>query len=223
MVSAIQNNIGAGLKEVGNYPYSQLQLRDEIGTNRGQLIYKLSESGKLNINDFAQSPATNYLLEPSAYPNSVPMEAGTSTYTINIPKLAQMVGTNPVAQLGPADMSLNVTVYTDYDDALSHKYTRVIKNRPYAVVGVSQDGEGNVPVYFFNLGATPFKQVTIRAVFDDPIKLMEEKDGIYAGEAEFPAPLGIQEMIIDILSDKYITYYRKLAHPNEPNDQTDKH
>ncbi len=224
IVSAIQNNIGAGLKEVGNYPYSKEQLWDEISNLRSQLIYKLSQTGKLNPADFAQTPIDNFEIVPSPYPNTAYAESGNPVMTTSIPKLAQtFTGEDSIIYFGPMDMSLNMLVYTKPEEANTHKYSRVIKNRPYAVIGQSQDFAGDVPVYLFNLGPAPFKYVTVRAIFDDPVKVMEDKDGVYAGEAEFPAPLGVQENIIDILSDKYITYYRKLAHPNEPNDQTDKH
>ena len=224
IVAAIQNNVGVGLKEVWNYPYSVEQLWDEISNLRSQIIYDLSKKGKLNPADFAQTPQDNLNLKPSPYPDTAVPEVGSPTMRTTMPKLAQVrSGSNNIVYLGPTDMSLNITVYENPDKANSHKYSRAIKNRPYAVIGASQNGLGDVPVYLFNLGPAPFKYVTVRAVFDDPVKVMEENDGVYAGEQEFPAPLGVQEMIIDSLSDKYITYYRKLAHPNEPNDQTDKH
>jgi len=223
IVAAIQNNVGVGLKEVWNYPYSREQLWDEISNIRSQTIYNLSKRDKLDPADFAQTPKDNFEIVPGPYPTTAFNETGYDAYTTYIPKLAQTLAGNPIVYLGPADMSLNMIVYTTIEQANSHKYSRVIKNRPYAVIGVSQNGEGDLPVYLFNLGPAPFRYLTVRAVFDDPVKVLEEKDGVYAGEQEFPAPLGVQENIIDVLSDKYITYYRKLAHPNEPNDQTDKH
>ena len=224
LIGAIQNNIGAGLKEVGNYPYSLEQIKDEISNTRSQIVYSLSKLGKLDAKDFAQTPENSFEVVPAQFSGTDFMEEGVSVATIYIPRLTQTAaGVSPIVYLGPMDMSLNMIVYFDYNKANSHKYSRIIKNLPYAMIGAVQNDTGDLPVHLFNLGPMPFKYATVRAIFDDPIKVMEENDGVYAGEVEFPAPLGVQEMIIDQLSDKYITYYRKLAHPNEPNDQTDKH
>jgi len=224
MVGAIQNNIGAGLKETYNFPYSREQIWDQISNLRSDIIYKLSKTGKLNPTNFAQTPSTfNIELIPGPYPHTSYDEAGNEVPGVVIPKLAQTFDNKALVYFGPSDMSLNMTMYYTMDAADMHKYNRVIGNRPYAVIGNAQTAEGDLPVYLFNLGPTPFKYITVRAIFDDPVRVIEEFDELYAGEVEFPAPLGIQEMIIDMLADKYITYYRKLAHPNESNDQTDKH
>ena len=64
------------------------------------------------------------------------------------------------------------------------------------------------------------KYVDVRGAFAKPstIAPLNPEDD----EKEYPAPGIIQEMIISILSERYIRYYRTLQVPNNgPNTQTD--
>ncbi|MCK5019134.1 MAG: hypothetical protein KAS32_18885 [Candidatus Peribacteraceae bacterium] len=220
IASAIRNNVGNGLKEVGNFTYSIEQIKDEISNVRSQLILEGSKAGSLNHAFFSQR-RENLDLAPGLFPEEGFDESNNTVLTVMIPKLAMTKDDSSVLYIGPADMSLNLKVYYDFDHLKSHKYTRVLKNRPHAFIDSAQDSDGDVPVFIFNNSPVPFKVITVRAIFDDPVRILEE-DGIFSDDEEFPAPLAIQETIIDRLTIKYINYYKKLNHPNEPNDQTDK-
>ena len=220
IAGAIRNNIGNGLKEVSNFAYSLEQIRDEISNVRSQLILENSKAGVLNHAYFSQR-RENLPLENAIFPEEGYDESNKNVLKVMIPKLAMTVDNSAVLYLGPPDMSLNLKIYYDYNNVKMHKFTRTLKNRPYAFIDLSQDSEGDVPVFVFNNSPTPFRRITTRAIHDDPVRILEE-DGIFADDEEFPAPLAIQELIIDRITSKYIAYYRRLNHPNEPNDQTDK-
>ena len=220
MASAIRSNVGIGLKEVGNYIYSIEQIKDEISNMRSLIILQASEKGNLNPSYFSQT-RTNLKLDTGTFPEEGIVESNNPVLMTKIPKLAMTKNNSSVLYFGPVDMSLNIHLYFSLSDLQSHKYTRTIKNRPYAFVDLAQDDNGNIPVYITNIGPAPFKLVTVRAIFDDPVKILQE-DGFYVDNEEFPAPLAIQETIIDSLSKRYINYYKVAMRPNEFNDQTDK-
>jgi hypothetical protein len=220
IASSIRNNIGNGLKEVSNFSYSIQQITDEISNTRSQIILENSKAGTLNHSYFSQK-RDNLKLESSAFPEDAYAESNQAVLKTYIPKLAMTTDNSSILYIGPTDMSLNMRLYYDYNKVKLHKYTRVLKNRPFAFIDLAQDQDGDSAVFIFNTGPVPFKEVTVRAIFDDPVRILEE-DGIFGDDEEFPAPLAIQELIIDRVTAKYISYYRSLNRPNEPNDQTDK-
>ncbi len=220
IASAIRSNVGSGLKEVGNFSYSIEQIKDEISNMRSLLIMEYSEKGILNKSYFAQK-RKNVELSVGVFPEEGIIENNNPTIIATIPKLAMTKGNSSVLYLGPTDMSLNIKTYFELDALKTHKYTRTLKNRPHAFIDLAQDSAGDIPVYIFGIGPAPFKYITVRAIFDDPVRILQE-DGYYIDDEEFPAPLAVQEIIIDKLSNKFLTYFKKLSGSNEPNDQTDK-
>ena len=221
MTSAIRSNIGAGLKDVGNFVYSLEQIKDEISNTRSLIIMQESLKGTLNRSYFAQKITNLDELTVGIFPEEGLIESNSPVLIAKIPKLAMTKDNSSILYLGPKDMSLNIKTYYSYDDVKMHQYNRTIKNRPFALIDNVHNADGDIPVYIANTGPSSFKYITIRAIIDDPVKLLQ-KDGYYVDSEEFPAPLAIQALIIDQLTVKYINYYKKFMRPNEYNDQTDK-
>ena len=218
MASAIKNNVGGGLREVYNHAYSITQLEDEINNMRAQIILENSETGILQPEFFLQK-IDNLALKLVRFPYGGYSNSPERVMHTTIPKLAPTADNSAIQFFGPPDMSLDIKRY--YDDSFnSHRYSRVIKDRPFVYIDVSITGEGEHDTYFFNIENNNLKTASIRAIFDDPIKLMEDQ-GQFAHEKEFPAPLAIQEMIIDRLTMKYVEYYRKMNQGYQPNTETD--
>lgn len=221
MASAIHSNIGTGLKEVGNYVYSIEQIKDEISNTRSLIIMQDSEKGILNKDFFAQKITTLDELTVGVFPEEGLIESNSPVLITKIPKLAMTRDNSSVLYIGPKDMSLNLKVYYSYNDVKMHKYNRTIKNRPFAFIDNVHNDEGQVPVYIANTGPATFKYVTLRAIIDDPVKLLQS-DGYYVDSEEFPAPLAVQALIIIQLTANYLKYYKAQMKPNETNDQTEK-
>jgi hypothetical protein len=221
MVSAIRSNVGTGLKEVGNYVYSLEQIKDEISNMRSLIIMQDSEKGVLNREYFAQKITNLDPLTPGIFPEEGLVESNSPALITHIPKLAMTKNNSSILYLGPKDMSLNIKTYFSYDDLRMHKYNRTIRNRPFAFIDNVHNDDGDIPVYIGNTGPATFRYITVRAIVDDPVKLMQ-RDGYYIDAEEFPAPLAVQALIIEQLSMRYINYYKAQLRPNEFNDQTDK-
>ncbi len=221
MASAIRSNIGTGLKEVGNYVYSIDQIKDEISNTRSLMIMGDSEKGVLNKAYFAQKITNLNKLTIGVFPEEGLIESNSPILIAKIPKLAMTKDNSAVLYIGPKDMSLNIKTYYSYDDVKMHKYSRTIKNRPFALIDNVHDDNGDITVYIANTGPASFQYITLRAIIDDPVKLMQN-DGYHVDSEEFPAPLAIQALIIKQLTGDYINYYKRQLKPNETNDQTDK-
>ncbi len=221
MVSAIRSNVGIGLKEVGNYIYPLEQIMDDMSTLRSLMIMQDAEKGILNKEHFAQKITNLDELTVGIFPEEGLIESNSPALVTRIPKLAMTKDNSSVLYLGPKDMSLNIKTYFSYNSLKMHKYSRTLRNRPFAFIDNVHDDDGNVPVYIANTGPASFKYITVRLIVDDPIKLLKS-DGYYIDSEEFPAPLAVQSLIVDQLSFKYIEYYKKSLRPNEFNDQTDK-
>jgi hypothetical protein len=218
MASAIRSNIGSGLKEVSNFAYPIDQIKDECGNVRNAILLEDTQGIVLNPEFFAQRidnididlvrfPFGGYSNSPGLVPH------------IKIPRIAMTRDNSAILFLGPPDQSIFFKVYYDYMHH-NHKFSRVVGRRPYAYADLAHDSDGLIDIYLFNLGPTGLKKISTRAIFADPVGILES-DGLFGEDEEFPAPSAIQEMIIDRVSAKYIQYYKQLNHPYQANTQTD--
>ena len=221
MVSAIRSNVGTGLKEVGNFVYSIEQMKNEISDTRSLIIMQDSEKGVLNREYFAQKITNLPELTVGIFPEEGLIESNSPVLVTRIPKLAMTRDNSSVLYIGPKDMSLNLKTYYSYNAVKMHKYNRTLKNRPFAFIDNVHDDDGNIPVYIANTGPASFKFITFRGIVDDPVKLMQDV-GYYVDAEEFPAPLAVQALIVDQLTQRYINYFKSQLRPNEFNDQTQK-
>lgn len=219
MASAIRDHIGPGLKEVDDFSYSIEQLKDEIALMRNSIILEQSKNGTLNLEHFAQSK-DNIDIDLRTFP----MNSGHPSKRvphIKIPRPVMTTDNSAIMYLGPADLSMDFVKY--YDASFNtHRYSRVIGNRPYCYIDLSGDGDGNVDVYIFGIESSMLSKMAVREVADNHTKVLES-DGYLGDDEEFPAPGAVQDMIIDRLSKRYILYYKDRNQPNEANTNTDKY
>lgn len=98
---------------------------------------------------------------------------------------------------------------------LYHKYRRRGTNKPYVLVDYTPNSNGMNDVYIFN--APLIKQVSVVGVFKDPRQLEEYGccDDINDDNMSF-----INNEIKKRVTESKIRYYRQLAAPLKPNDQT---
>lgn len=223
IASLIRSNISNGLKEVGNYQYPIEGIMDEVSNVRSSIIENITKGDKtsirlsgasLDINNYAQL-IPNIPVEMKTFGVS---GQGELVAHCRIWKLAETFDNKGLIYFGTPDMSLNFKTYFDIDGLNSHKYSRVISNRPFVYIESAHDYEGMMDAWVFNLppGVT---SVTDKSVKADPVKILNS-DGIFGNDEEFPAPAATQDKIIHILSERYIRYYRQLNHPSDSNTGT---
>lgn len=218
MASAIRSNIGSGLREVSNFAYPIDQIKAECGNERNAIILEDPQKLVVNAEYFAQR-IDNIPLDLVRFPFGGYSNSPSLVPHFKIPKLAMTKDNSSVLFLGPPDQSLFLKVYYDYMHH-NHKYSRVIGRRPYAYIDLAHDSDGNLDGYIFNLGPTGLKVISTRAIFADPVKILEA-DGLFGVDEEFPAPEAVQRTIIQRITDNYIKYYKQLNPSYQPNTQTD--
>ncbi len=219
IASAIRNNVGGGLREVYNHAYSIPQIEDEISNTRNLIIMEtVAQGGIINLEYFMQR-VDNLELALVRFPYGGYSNSPDRVPHVKIPRLISTNDNSALTYFGPPDFSLDFTKY--YDSTFNtHEYSRVVGKRPYIFVDLATDENAKHDVYIFNSEGNNLREVSIRGMFSDPNSL-NEGEGIFAEDAEFAAPLEVQEMIIDRLTAKYVEYYRKMNQGYQPNTQTD--
>ncbi len=218
IASAIRTRISNGLKEVYNHTYSIPQLEDEVGATRNQIILESSQlSSRFNPEDFAQKK-DNILLDLVHPPVGGFSTGPKKVHHFSLPRLAMTQDDTSLIYVGPPDFSINFKKYFD-TSFKNHKYSRVIKNKPFVFIDKAFNDDDNMDAYIYNLNVTNLREISIRGVFANPYTLYPSD--LFADDIEFPAPMAVQTQIIDILSAKYVEYYRKLHMTMQPNTQTE--
>ncbi len=219
IAAAIRNNVGGGLREVYNHAYSIPQIEDEISNTRNLIIMENSmQGGTLNLEYFMQK-VDNIELDLVRFPYGGYSNSPDRVPHVKIPRLVSTQNNTALSYFGPPDFSLDFTKY--YDSTFNtHQYSRVIGKRPYIFIDLAVDDTAQHDIYIFNSEGNNLQEVSIRGMFSDPNSLMENQ-GLFAEDLEFPAPLEVQEMIIDRITAKYVEYYRKMNQGYQPNTETD--
>jgi len=223
IVSTIENNVSDALSgAILNRAVSYNQIEGEIDLLREKLASEQVKSGKIDIKHFIQQlPLQQLICRDFTRGGCSIVKSGESVPSIRIPKLIALQDNSQLEYVGLANKQKRFIVYYDIDDISNHKYRLKTADSPFVWVDLAVDDDDMIALFFFNLGQYgTLKYVDVRGAFSKPttiIPLNPEDD-----EKEYPAPGLIQEMIISILSERYIRYYRTLQVPNNgPNTQTD--
>ena len=215
ITSAIRNNIASGLKDLPEHAYPVEQIMDEVSTTRNLIMLQASQAGTLQHRYFEQEIFGGVPLNLEYIPDILSSANGSKVMSVTIPKIAMTIDDSSISYIGPLDMSQSIKLYFDIQAGNNHKYSRVIKNSPYGVVDLTHNDTGSIKIRFFNLNeAASMKKLAVRAVFADPVKLLLQDNLL--GTREFPSPLAVQQQIIDVISEKYIKYYKQLNLGNQP-------
>ena len=214
---AIKNNVSDGLHSVNQFSYSIEQIIDEALLLRNRIIYEKGNGPKINIKFFTQKmskiPISCEKLHGEC---SLPIDE--IEMHISIPKPISTMDDTGIVYAGPMDNSSSFKLY--YDDNYSkHKYRAKTAHKPYIYLDLeSENTEGYINAYLFNMGRyREMKYMLVRGVFADP-RLASMAPNFY--QDEFAAPLEVQSIIIDQLTQKYVQYYRQLNFGPQANTQS---
>lgn len=218
LASAIRNDVVSGLRGYyTNLSMSLEQLMDEIIDERLQILKEYSIKGVLPVKDLYLSI------------NCVPVDckdlercrcAGqddclTPTAHFEIPQIVNDYGSLSIDYIGSTDRQNPFIYYTSSTAYRYHKYRKRGKNRPYVWIDTTPNENGMYDCFVFN--APLLGQVSITAIFKDPRQL--EKYGCCA-ELKDNNMTFINNEIKKRLTEKKIRYYKQLALPNMPNNQS---
>jgi len=219
IASAIRNHVVDGLKGVNAESFSTEQLMHEIVMLSESLIAESIKQGIFSLGSLSQR-IDGIEIQCDDISNNCNIDAQVSAGRITVPKLSQVVGvTGAISYIGPMDNSVNFKVYTDTDYRY-HRYRQVTSKRPFVWVNTSSNSPGMYDIFFFNMGKyNNLKYISIVALYENPYTLLNTEYASQFENSEFYAPAVIQSKIIDVMTQKYVNYYRQLNTPNEPNTQ----
>ena len=223
IASAIRNRVSDGLSgNINNQAYSLEQLLEEIDLARADFAHKYANQGvKLNPKHLVQQIDTLRIECRNLSDDCAIKEPCGDVPSIKIPKLMSLVNERDIVQyLGLVNMQEDFAVYFHPDDIQNHRVRIRTRARPFVWVDLATDASGNQTIWFFNMGPfNPLQIVKLRAVFAQPTRVnLDDPNHL---EKEYPAPLHMQNAIIDALTEKYVRYYRQMNIPPIPNQQND--
>jgi len=214
--SAIRNNVSDGLKgEIPNISYSVEQLQDESFLLRNSLVMKYSMQGKFDFDAMYMTFDSLPIKEIDMSNSHTSIRSGVCKNYILLPRPSPAFDGKGIEYIGDVTKGNSFKVYTNSNFG-SHKHKMKISKKPYIYLDMSSRADGNVIGYVYNIDEIKgLRYLSARVIAEDPIKFIETEDCcIDVLDTAFPAPDFIQQEIIDILSKKYIEYYRRMNVPN---------
>jgi hypothetical protein len=222
IASSVRNRVADGLSgNISDQAFSLEQLKDEIDLARADFAYKYDANNKVDVQYFVQElPPLEIHCENLSDTACVLPDPTGEVPVVKIPKVLSLFHTNPIEYAGLVNMQQSFPVYTHPDDIRMHKVRNRTKHLPFAWLDLATDPDDTQKLVLFNLGKyNSLKYLKVRMIAAHPRQMYQYLP--IDTDIDYPAPLHIQQAIIDSLSAKYVEYYRKLNVLPTPNTQSD--
>lgn len=224
LASQIKNDILSGL---GGY-HSNLglnieQLKDECVNTRLLIIKEQYLKGILPIKDLLI--AINCVdvdcesLERCRCKESID---DTLVAHFQIPQLIYDFGKQAIEYIGSTDRKNPFQIVTSLAELETRKYRKRGRNKPYVWIDLAPNNDGMLDCFIFN--APLIKQVSVIGLFKDPRQVeryhccKQSDEDILTGADDNMSYL--TQLVKERLTAEKIKYYRQLAMPPKPNNQT---
>lgn len=219
LASAIRNDVVSGLRGYHtNLSMSLEQLEQDIVDERLQILKEYSLKGVLPLRDLYISinciPVDCRSIERCRC-NIQDDCSDPPIAHFEIPQIVNDYGSLSIDYIGSTDRQLPFIFYTSSTAFRYHKYRKRGKNRPYVWIDTTPNENGMYDCFVFN--APLLSYVSISAIFKDLRQL-----GNYSccTDLQDDNMSFINNEIKKRLTEKKIRYYRQLAAPILPNDQS---
>lgn len=218
LASAIRNDVVAGLRGFHtNLSMSMELLEQDIVDERLQILKEYSLKGILPTKDLYLSinciPVDCKSIDKCMCNQNELSEPPMAHF--EIPQVLNDYGDLSIDYIGSTDRQLPFIYYTSSIAFRYHKYRKRGKNKPYIWIDTTPNENGMYDCFIFN--APLLKQVSITAIFKDPRQLENYSCCVDMQDENFTF---IDNEIKRRLTEKKIRYYKNLALPNLPNDQS---
>lgn len=223
MASAVINNVRSGLVGYKHNPsMDRQQVEDEIIWTRQELVKKYILKNILPLKELMMVIRCIDIdckdLERCRCNSD---GCGKPIAHFVIPQVFTDLGNGAAIQyLGSTDMTTPFDWFTDYVTMKYAIYSRRGKKRPRVFIDTSPNEENLYDCYLFN--APLVKQVTIQALFKDPRQIFLYgccEDTFETDDLRHNMSFMDRECM-DIVTNKFIYYYKKFRENDMPNDQT---
>ena len=221
MASAIYNDVVSGLRGYHhNISMSLEQLEDEIVDMRLQVIKEYFLKGILPIRDLLASINCIKIdckdLDRCAACNNKNAHLGKPVAHFEIPQIVNDYGIQGIDYIGSTDRQNPFLWYTSINTTFTYqKYRKRGKNKPFVYIDTTPNENGMYDCFLFN--SPLMKEISVVAVFKDPRQLEGYSCCNEYSDSNFTF---INNEVKDRLTQKKIRYYRQMAAPILPNDQT---
>jgi hypothetical protein len=217
MASAIRNHVVDGLNGIAVTSFSTDQLRDEILQTTSFVLVEFAAQGLVDVSKLTQQ-IDGIRVECKDLSSNCNVSSEVEAPHFTLPNLNRMIS-DPIAYIGASDGTISFKVYFDRDYRF-HKYRLATSRKPFAWVSSTPNTYGLYDVFLFNLGKyNGIQFISIDALFDNPYDILKTEYYAQFSAAEFYAPQAVQAKVIDVLTQKYVNYYRQLNTPMKPNTQ----
>jgi hypothetical protein len=211
LASALRSRIADGLSgNIADQSFSLDQLLEEIDLVRADFVHKYSMTSKLDLKHLIQSTG-NLEIVCRPLQETCGFSCGVDEIpSVKVPKLMAALGDESIQYVGLSNMQEAFAVYMHPEDIRNHKVRIRTRQRPYAFWDTVTDDENMQTIYLF---------ITVRSVFEHPTHILQGNP--LNKDVDYPAPLHMQNAILDNLTEKYIRYHRQLNVVVPPNTQSD--
>lgn len=217
LASMIRNNLVSGLQGYHHNSSINLeQIKDDIIITRLQIIKEYSLKGILPVKDLLL--AINCIdVDCKSLERCKCNSDGCETIVAHfeIPQLLNDYGSQAIDYIGTTDRQIPFVWYTSATAFRYSKYRKRGKNKPKVYIDTTPNENGMYDCFIFN--APLIKQVSVVAIFKDPRQLERYGCCQPLNDDNFTF---LNKEIESRLSKELIYYYRQLAMPNLPNDQS---
>lgn len=223
IADAIYNDLVSGLRGYHqNVSISIEQLEQEVVETRLLVLKEYMLKGILPIEDLSLS--LNCIPIDCKGLNKCPCNrdsCGSDPIAhFEIPQILFDYGLNKsILYLGSPDRQHPFSIYNSPLSQTYHKYRKRGKNKPWVYIDVTPNSRGYLDCYIFN--SYLLKSISITAIFKDPRQLVSFQCQCEKGENHQDENLNFIDTVVKerLLKQKFF-YYRQVAKPLEPNDQT---
>ena len=211
LASQIKNDVLSGLKGYHqNLGLNIEQLKDECVNMRLLIIKEQYLKGVLPIKDLLVAI------------NCVDVDCETLVAHFQIPQLIHDFGKQAIEYIGSTDRKNPFQIVTSLSELETRKYRKRGKNKPYVWIDLAPNNEGMLDCFIFN--APMIKQVSVVGMFKDPRQIERyyccKNDDDFSLTGADDNMSYLSQLIKERLTAEKIKYYRQLAMPIKPNDQT---
>lgn len=219
LASAIYNDVMTGLRGASSgQAMSMEQLEDDIIDERLQILKEYTIKGLLPKQDLLLS-INCVQVDCESLERCPCNDVGNKIAHIQIPQLVNDFGTdNALEYIGSPDRQNPFIVYTSINELIAHKYRKRGKNKPYVFVDITPNKNNMNDCFIFN--APMISTLAVVGIFKDPRQLEFYGCCDHLLDEEIDNLSAINNEIKRRLTEKKLRFYRQLAIPLHPNNQT---
>lgn len=208
---AVKNHVVDGLKGVADYSFSEQQLLDEVIVEYATIVKALSKQPYFIPSEY--SVALSCLtLDCKDLTNCCGITLDANTKHFEIPKPLMLKGSRQgIIYVGQADYGKQYAIYTDPAAFRYHTLNEWAGKLPYVYISMSPNKNNLYDGFVFNIAKSQ-KLIRVEAIFENPNDIR----GLECCVGEITVSSSVARDVINNVSQKYITYYSRLAEP-QPN------